>query len=264
MALDLATAGPFTELDHELSLPADPVAICALVRELVIQPHEAPDQTRLAENQLRPARDLVRTLLTLDPGPLTAGRPPEHRVIGTCRHFAVLACALLRYQGIAARARCGFATYFQPDRGLDHWIVEYHAGTRWIRLDPETLGGTVVANAHDLTPDQFRTGGEAWQAHRCGQIDAAHYGVYGTENFGPAEISGNAVRDLACLNKVETLPWDEWGQMTAAYAGTTDSEYDTLIDRVAAVCATDDPAAIADLYTHPDLRVPDTLIRSSH
>ncbi|MCA2211786.1 transglutaminase-like domain-containing protein [Wangella sp. NEAU-J3] len=38
----------------------------------------------------------------------------------TCRHFAVLACALLRHRGIPARARCGFATYFQPGKGLDH------------------------------------------------------------------------------------------------------------------------------------------------
>jgi hypothetical protein len=70
-----------------------------------------------------------------------------------------------------------------------------------------------------LQPGEFLTGGEAWTGYRHGGIDAATFGVEGTENFGPAEISGNTIRDLAALNKVEVLPWDEWGRMTAAYAG---------------------------------------------
>jgi hypothetical protein len=140
-------------------------------------------------------------------------------VIGTCRHFAVLACALLRYRGIAARARCGFATYFQRGQGVDHWITEYwhDREERWVRVDPEILGQQVLQRPQDLAAGQFLTGGEAWAAFRSGQIDAAWFGVYGTANWGPAEIRGNAVRDLAALNKVETLPWDEWGRMHASY-----------------------------------------------
>jgi hypothetical protein len=30
------------------------------------------------------------------------------------------------------------------------------------------------------------------------------------------------------LNKVEMLPWDEWGCMTAAYRGETGEDYDDL------------------------------------
>ena len=71
---------------------------------------------------------------------------------------------------------------------------------------------------------------EAWTGYRHGGIDAATFGVEGTGNFGPAEISGNAIRDLAALNKVEMLPWDEWGRMTAAYAGQAGPGYDELID----------------------------------
>lgn len=56
------------------------------------------------------------------------------------------------------------------------------------------------------------------------------------------------------------LPWDEWGRMTAAYQGTTGSDYDRLIDEVAAACSADDPLALARLYTHEDLTVPDRLI----
>ncbi|MFG2133394.1 hypothetical protein ACGFNV_37310 [Streptomyces sp. NPDC048751] len=38
------------------------------------------------------------------------------------------------------------------------------------------------------------------------------------------------VRDLAALCKQETLNWDEWGRMTAAYEGSTGPDYDQLID----------------------------------
>ncbi|MGO8887020.1 MAG: transglutaminase domain-containing protein [Streptosporangiaceae bacterium] len=143
---------------------------------------------------------------------MDAIREPGRRVIGTCRHFAVLSCALLRYRGIAARARCGFATYFQPGQGLDHWITEYRSSddSRWVRIDSEVVGQQVLVHTEDLRDGEFLTGGEAWAAFRAGRIDAARFGVYGTQNWGPGEIRGNAIRDLAALNKVEMLPWDEW------------------------------------------------------
>ncbi|WP_232354253.1 hypothetical protein [Rhodococcus sp. YL-1] len=140
----------------------------------------------------------------------------------------------------------------------DHTLT---APARWIRLDPEVLGQNVVGNADDLTPEQFLTGGEAWSAYRRGEIDAASFGVYGTDNWGPGEIRGNAVEDFAAMNKVEMLPWDEWGRMTDAYDGKTGADYDALLDDVAAVCAADDPTAIATLYNHGDLQVPTEMIR---
>lgn len=122
------------------------------------------------------------------------------------------------------------------------------------------MGKSVLADPEDLRPGQFLSGGEAWQAFRDGQVDAAQFGVYGTANFGPAEIRGNAVKDLAALNKVEMLPWDEWGRMGASYKGETGADYDELIDTLAGVCAADDPAAVAALYDLEELRVPPELI----
>ncbi|MDJ0114335.1 transglutaminase, partial [Rhodococcus erythropolis] len=65
----------------------------------------------------------------------------------------------------------------------------------------------------------------------------------------------------AAMNKVETLPWDEWGRMTDAYDGKTGADYDLLLDDIAEVCAGDDPVAVRALYEHEDLCVPDKLIR---
>jgi len=270
--IDYRTPGPFTDLravdpSALRGLASDPVDLCRPVSRLVIQPHEAQAAgiaaERLAENQIRPAAALVAKLTAVDPAPLSQARAADKRVVGTCRHFAVIACALLRNAGIAARVRCGFATYFQPGQALDHWVIEYRLddAARWIRLDPETLGGPVLPHAEDLRPGEFLTGAEAWALYRRGEVDAATFGVYGTENFGPAEIRGNAVKDLAALNKVESLPWDEWGRMTDAFAGRTGEDYDALLDELAAVCEADDPAAVAELSRNPVFEVPSELLR---
>ncbi|WP_405954371.1 hypothetical protein [Streptomyces phaeochromogenes] len=78
--------------------------------------------------------------------------------------------------------------------------------------------------------------------------------------WGPAEISGNAVRDLAALCKMEMLPWDEWGRMTDAYQGKTGPDYDQLIDEVADVCAKDDPLALTSLFAREVLAVPHSMV----
>jgi hypothetical protein len=168
---------------------------------------------------------VITALLALDPAPLDVARAPDRRVIGTCRHFALLSCALLRHRGVAARVRCGFATYFQPGHGLDHWITEYwhEKDGRWVRIDSEILGRDFLAEPEDLRPGQFLSGGEAWTAFREGRIDA-------------------------------------WGRMEASYKGQTGADYDELIDTIARVCAGDDPAAIAGLYALDELRVPPELI----
>jgi hypothetical protein len=113
-AIDYAVPGPLTDLasvspsalEH---IPSEPVDVCRPAHTLVIQPSDAKaldlPNDRFSENQLRPAAALIGALLALDPAPLDVPRGPDLRVIGTCRHFAVLSCALLRYHGIAARVR---------------------------------------------------------------------------------------------------------------------------------------------------------------
>ncbi|MET9814353.1 transglutaminase-like domain-containing protein [Streptomyces sp. NPDC006355] len=270
-ALDYSHPGPHTRLEAGQpalleGLPDDPVGICAAARSLVIQPSDAArlglPESRIAEKDIRPVSGLLTALTALDPAPLHHPRPPEHRVVGTCRHFATLACAFLRARGIPARARCGFGTYFTEGRGLDHWITEYrHAGERrWVRVDTEHLGNGYVERPEDLAPGEFLTGGEAWTRYRAGLLDPGRYGVAGTDHaWGPHEISGNAVRDLAALCKHEMLNWDEWGRMTEAYEGRTGPDYDLLIDTLAATCAADEPAALARTFTHPHFAVPQRL-----
>jgi hypothetical protein len=263
--------GPLTAIATDLlpsvaDLPVDAVDLCRAAQQLVILPDLASAagiaEERQAEKSIRGVTDLLQLLLAMDPAPVDAKRRASHRVVGTCRHFAVLSTAFLRYRGVAARARCGFATYFQPGRHLDHWVTEYWrpSEARWVRIDSEILGFPFVAAPDDLAAGEFVTGGEAWELCKGG-ADPSKFGVHGTDHaWGIAEVRGNAIRDLAALNKIEMLPWDEWGRMTASYQGETGKDFDDLIDAVAEVCASDDDAAVLELYASADLAVPPEII----
>ncbi|MFD8717732.1 transglutaminase-like domain-containing protein [Streptomyces sp. NPDC059629] len=271
--LDYSRPGPLTRLTADQfrlleGLPDDPVGICSVAQNLVIQPADAAaagvSEERFAEKNIRPVSELIAALTTLDPAPLCQTRAPGRRVVGTCRHFATIACALLRAKGIPSRARCGFGTCFMEGRGVDHWITEYwraDAG-RWVRVDTEHLGHGYVDRPEDLAPSEFLTGGEAWIRYRKGLVNPHMFGVAGVDYaWGPAEISGNAVRDLAALCKREMLPWDEWGLMTEAYEGRTGHDYDLLMDAVAETCVGGDAAAaLTGLYAHENLTVPQHMI----
>lgn len=265
-----AEPGTLTALSGEpaaavAALAGDPAALCRAAQGLVVDPDDptgaglAPD--RLAERNTRAAQDLLARVLARDPSPLDQPRDPADRIAGTCRHVAVLATALLRAHGIPARARCGFASYFDPDRWVDHWITEHWSGLlgRWVRVDPEVIDLGRVPDPFDLAPHHFQTGGEAWLAVRTGGADAQRYGVHGTDNWGPGEIRGNALRDLAALHRTEVLPWDEWDPMAASYAGTAGPDFDAEVDDLARAAAEGDEATLAELAAR--YPVPPELLR---
>lgn len=96
---------------------------------------------------------------------------------------------------------------------------------------------------------------------RAGLADGQMFGVAGVDHaWGPAEISGNTVRNLAALCKREMLNWDEWGRITDAYGGKTGPDYDQLVDEVADACSKDDPLALTRLLTYKDLAVPSDMV----
>ena len=94
---------------------------------------------RMGELQLRTMERRLARTLELDPRPLSSVRPVETRLLGNCRDFSLLLTALLRRQGIPARARCGFGAYFIPNHYEDHWVAEYWnaAEERWILVDAQ-------------------------------------------------------------------------------------------------------------------------------
>ena len=83
-----------------------------------------PDDRR-AESHIRPVEGILQRIIELDSHPSSNARSPEKRVVGICRHFALLLTSMLRAAGIPARARCGFGNYFNPGYYEDHWVCEY-------------------------------------------------------------------------------------------------------------------------------------------
>lgn len=205
-------------------LPTDVAGLVRTVQGLLVHVfwaeryglHLTPE--RQNEVGLRRVEAQLDRLLELDPSPLTVARPLERRLVGNCRDHSVLLAALLRHQGVPARARCGFGRYFSPGRYEDHWVGEYWNAEeeRWVLVDAQ-LDATQREVLHipfdpmDVPRDQFIVGGQAWLDCREGRSDPQRYGIQ--DMHGMWFICGNVVRDLLALNKVELLPWDVWGAM---------------------------------------------------
>ena len=221
---------------------------------------------RRAEVNIRRASTMLARIAARDNRLLTIPRPVDKRLVGNCRHFAVMLCTLLRHQGVPARARCGFGTYFTPGQFEDHWACEVwnEIEKRWVMVDPqldalqiETLG--VAFDPHDVPADRFIVAGRAWQMCRSGEADPEKFGIF--DMHGLWFVWGNLLRDLAALNKMELLPWDCWGLMEADDPGS--DEKLAIFDRVAALtlAGNDDFGAVRGLYEGDDgLRVPPEII----
>lgn len=174
------------------------------------------DEERKQEVNIRSATDMLARILEMDDRPLTEARPLEKKLVGNCRDFSVLLCAMLRHKGIPARARCGFGVYFLPDHYEDHWVGEYWnaAEERWVMVDAQLDDFQqkelkLTFDPLDVPEEQFWTGGKAWQVCRAGEEDPEKFGIF--DMHGMWFIRGNALRDLASLNNLEILPWDGWG-----------------------------------------------------
>jgi hypothetical protein len=267
-----AAPGPMTDLaglpaDVFDGLPPDPVGLCRTVPGLVVHEmwahaygFDVPED-RLPDLQARSAVEMTDVIRRLDAGQLSVARAAEQRMVGNCRHFSTLSAALLRHAGIPARARCGFATYFEPGKFVDHWVTEYwHAGERrWVRIDAQLDEVQRAAlnpefDTEDLPPGPFVPAGEAWQLCRTGRADPDAFGIF--EFWGLWFVQANVVRELAALNKMELLPWDVWGPMTVQEE--PDAAATSLTDTVAEVIAGDDTGAVRRVYEENEvLQVPD-------
>jgi len=219
-----------------------------------------PDQLRKHEQSLRSVREVVARAVEQTGTPITEARSPADRVVGICRHFALLHVALLRQTGTPARMRCGFANYFEPGKWVDHWITERWDGIRWVRDDPQvdSFQASVIKpdfDVNDQPPGHFLTGSEAWLATRSDKLDPDVFGIF--DMWGPAFIGGNVLLDLACINKVELLPWDGAWEVLRGPFEPVSPEAVPLLDELAELVVADNFDAIRERYESDDrVRVP--------
>ena len=223
-------------------LPRSPEGLAGVVQGVLMHEHIAStyqvtlSDAQHAETHVRSVEEMLKEIRAHDARPLPAARPAGERQVGVCRHFTLLHVAMLRRQGVPARARCGFAAYFHKAKYVDHWVTEYWNEKRgaWVLFDAQidahqqALFGTPF-DPVDVPRDQFLVAGDCWQLCRAGKADPMDFGIL--ELFGWWMIAGNVVRDIAALNNREMLPWDCWGPMPRP-----DEQPDfALFDRLAAL-----------------------------
>jgi hypothetical protein len=242
----MTAAGPHANL--LAALPDDLARLVRVVQQLVVYDVVAADfygfavpEERQFEIHLRSLVQKLDRLRAIDDRPLLAARPVERRLLGRCHHYTLLLVALLRARGVPARARCGFAWYFNPPYGEDHWVCEYwnNDDRRWVLVDAQldAVWRAKLGFAHDILDvphDQFLVAGEAWALCRSGQADPARFGIGFVPLRGLWYIAANVVRDVAALNKLELLPWDTWGAQPAPDTTLTDAQL-AFFDEVAAL-----------------------------
>jgi hypothetical protein len=259
-------AGLYTDLPSNIS------ALVRTVQGLIVHVFWAESyglnlsEERKGEVQLRTMdRRLARTL-ELDSSPLTTPRLNEKKIVGNCRDFSTTLASMLQSQGIPARPRCGFGTYFIPDHYEDHWVCEYwnKAEGRWVLVDAQLDNLQCEAlkipfNPLDVPRDQFIVGGAAWKMCRAGQADPDQFGIFDLK--GMDFVKGDFIRDVASLNKVELLPWDCWGLILTEFATLPPDDL-SMLDRLADLTCGDVPnfEAVRQLYeSDPRLRVGESI-----
>lgn len=126
-------------------LPRDTAALAGIVQGVMVHEHMGdmygavftPEQH--GETHLRHLNQMLDRMAAHRPQDPLAARPPAERTVGVCRHFTLLHVAMLRAQGVPARARCGFGGYFTAGKYADHWVTEFwnEAQGRWMLADSQ-------------------------------------------------------------------------------------------------------------------------------
>ncbi len=252
-------------------LPGDVASLTALTHALVVHEHMAPaygvvlsDEDR-SSVQHRSIEQLLDHIMSRDDRTLDHPRAAAKRVPGNCWHFVTLLVAMLRVHGTPARARCGFANYFNQSIFEDHWVCEYwHAEQqRWILVDAQIDEMQRVLFAIDFDPldvprEHFLVAGQAWARCRAGTADPEAFGLSITKRFGSWYVASNLMRDAAALQGMEMLPDDTWAAMPGPDQPVGD-ELAALFDYLATVTQAPDTTVTERRQLSRDdrLRLPD-------
>ena len=222
--------------------PDDVTDICHCLHHLFLHYNDIKllntiiDPVRFHEMNFRTAADIFQKMMSLNSSSILIKRVASHRVLGICRHTALIICSILRSRNIPARLRAGFVNYLIPGMYLDGYALQFFDATlkRWRSIDSRTSALLIKTyqldipfNLTDLPCDRFITAAEAWVKCRQKEINPARFG---SRDFRAMPMIRNRlIQGLALLNKKEDLLWDVWGAML-------DDQMDfVLLDDLAAI-----------------------------
>lgn len=190
------------------TLPETIPQLCQVVQGLLLHVFHTErygvnlSEQRKKEVRLRKIEDIIQRAMELSDHPLIQPRDPENRVMSHRRDYAVLLCSFLRYKGIPARVRVGYATYFDPELHQTHWLCEYWCQNRmvWVLVDAQL--DDIQARYYEIDFDPLN-------------VPAGKF-LYAGEEFGLVykssddlfAVKRSLIQDLAALNKIEVEVWD--------------------------------------------------------
>lgn len=207
-------------------LGRSPRLLCGLIQDVLIHDgfgatlyDDPPKNIATASRETLPVSDRLAQLAARHDGEALPSLTPDKRLVGTCRDFALMLCAMLRQSGVPARLRCGFANYLGGDQYEDHWLVEYWMAEegRWAKADAQLDDAhckhlKIDFDITDVPEYRFIVGRRAWE---LAQTDAMNPDWFGHgEDRGLWFIRVNLARDLMALCKHEVSPWDDWRKMS--------------------------------------------------
>jgi hypothetical protein len=173
------------------TLPDDIPSLCGVIQGLLLhrwwteQYGVKISKEQEEEIKIRKITRQFKRVLELDGSPLTTHRPPDKRLVGTCRDYAAFLTSFLRHKGIPARMRVGFATYFMPGQYVDHYLCQYWNQTesRWVLVDAQIddlqrRAMNISFDTCDMPEGLFLPGGRAWQLFREDKADPDLFGIF--------------------------------------------------------------------------------------
>ena len=236
--------GKMTEiktLKHMVNeLPKDIESIVWIVQNILIHQHWAErygveqNEKRKEETLLRSVDEKLIYIQELGYKHVTDKKEAKHKMFGICRDFSVMAVSLCREIGIPARARCGFATYFEKGKYVDHWVLEYwnEQEKRWILVDAQLDDFQkekmeISFDSLDINEKYFITGPRAWRMCRKGEVDPELFGIF--QWWGYDYLKCNLILDANSLLKIPMQPWDCWeGYKSIPVADWNEKDYRTM------------------------------------
>lgn len=191
----------------------------------------------------------------------------ENKMIAICRDFSVVAAALCREAGIPARARCGFASYFETGKYIDHWVLEYWSQDkkRWIMADVQLDDIQQKAlrlpfDPLEVSGEYFITGPEAWRMCRKGELNPELFGIF--KWWGYDYLRCNLILDINSLLGIPMQPWDMWeGYKTAPIEAWDEQDYEVMdeLSKLALNVDNNFEALYKFVQTHDKIKVPEDL-----
>jgi hypothetical protein len=106
--------------------------------------------------------------------------------------------------------------------------------------------------------DRFLMAADAWVLCREGKAEPEKFGIFKGDLRGLWFVARNLVHDVASLNKMELLRWDDWGAMPNPVQPLSNDQL-AFFDRLAALTKTPDATLdeLRELYDDDErLQVP--------